>query len=175
MAVRKITKKQPVKTKRDPSPAQLFNKVNAVSESTKILSKEIKGMAKIFKENQRILVSMSDMMESLNVAMSQMQKQAKQINIIEEDTQKLFSGLNQVRVHEKFITKLNKQTEDIDKKIGNMPKTDEVMRTISESKESIKNNSKMIMKIANRVDEVKEKWMKYRQKQKEIFHHRLKN
>ncbi len=157
MAVRKTTKKQPVKTKRDPSPAQLFNKVNAVSESTKILSKEIKGMAKIFKENQRILVSMSDMMESLNVAMSQMQKQAKQINIIEEDTQKLFSGLNQVRVHEKFITKLNKQTEDIDKKIGNMPKTDEVMRTISESKESIKNNSKMIMKIANRVDEVKEK------------------
>ncbi len=157
MAVRKIIKKQPVKIKRDPSPAQLFNKVNAVSESTKILSKEIKGMAKIFKENQRILVSMSDMMESLNVAMSQMQKQAKQINIIEEDTQKLFSGLNQVRVHEKFITKLNKQTEDIDKKIGNMPKTDEVMRTISESKESIKNNSKMIMKIANRVDEVKEK------------------
>ena len=157
MAVRKTTKKQPAKTKRDPSPAQLFNKVNTVSESTKILSKEIKGMAKIFKENQRILVSMSDMMESLNVAMSQMQKQAKQINIIEEDTQKLFSGLNQVRVHEKFITKLNKQTEDIDKKIGNMPKTDEVMRTISESKESIKNNSKMIMKIANRVDEVKEK------------------
>ena len=157
MAVRKTIKKQPVKTKRDPSPAQLFNKVNAVSESTKILSKEIKGMAKIFKENQRILVSMSDMMESLNVAMSQMQKQAKQINIIEEDTQKLFSGLNQVRVHEKFITKLNKQTEDIDKKIGNMPKTEEVMRTISESKESIKNNSKMIMKIANRVDEVKEK------------------
>ena len=157
MVVKKTTKKQPNKTKRDPSPAQLFNKVNAVSESTKILSKEIKGMAKIFKENQRILVSMSDMMESLNVAMSQMQKQAKQINIIEEDTQKLFSGLNQVRVHEKFITKLNKQTEDIDKKIGNMPKTDEVMRTISESKESIKNNSKMIMKIANRVDEVKEK------------------
>ena len=157
MAVRKTTKKQLVKTKRDPSPAQLFNKVNAVSESTKMLSREIKGMAKIFKENQRILVSMSDMMQSLNVAMSHMQKQAKQINIIEEDTQRLFSGLNQVRVHEKFITKLNKQTEDIDKKIGKMPKADDIMKTISESKESIKNNSKMIMKIANRVDEVKEK------------------
>ncbi len=157
MTVRKTTKKQPVKTKRDPSPTQLFNKVNAVSESTKLLSKEIKGMAKIFKENQRILVSMSDMMESLNLAMTQMQKQAKQINIIEEDTQRLFKGLSQVKVHEKFITKLNKQTEDIDKKIGNMPKTDDIMRTISESKESIRNNSKMIMKIANRVDEVKEK------------------
>lgn len=157
MVVRKTTKKQPVKTKRDPSPAQLFNKVNAVSESTKALSKEIKGMAKIFKENQRVLVSMSDMMESLNVTMSHIQKQSKQIDIIEEDTQRLFSGLNQVRVHEKFITKLNKQTEDIDKKISKMPKTDDVMRTISESKESIKNNSKMIMKIANRVDEVKDK------------------
>ena len=157
MTVRKTAKKKLVKTKKDPSPTQLFNKVNAVSESTKMLSKEIKVMAKIFKENQRILVSMSDMMESLNVAMTQMQKQAKQINIIEEDTQRLFSGLNQVKIHEKFITKLNKQTEDIDKKIGKMPKTGDIMRTISESKESIRNNSKMIMKIANRVDEVKEK------------------
>ncbi len=117
MATGKNTKRKSVKTKRDPSPAQLFSKVNAVSESTKALSKEIKGMAKIFKENQRVLVSMSDMMESLNVTMSHIQKQSKQIDIIEEDTQRLFSGLNQVRVHEKFITKLNKQTEDIDKKI----------------------------------------------------------
>ena len=84
-------------------------------------------------------------MESLNLALAQMQKQAKQIDIIEEDTQRLFTGLSQVKDHEKFITKLNKQTEDIDKKIGNMPKTDDIMRTISESKESIRNNSKMIM------------------------------
>ena len=156
MAVKKTTKKQSVKTKRDPSPGQLFNKVNAVSESTKALSKEIKDMAKIFKENQKILVSMSDMMKSLNVAMSQMQKQAKQINIIEEDTQRLFAGLNQVKIHEKFITKLNKQTEEIDKKIGKMPKTEDIVKTISDSKEAIRNNSKMIMKVANRVDEVKE-------------------
>jgi len=157
MTVKKTRKKQPVKIKRDPNPTQLFNKVNAISESTKVLSKEIKGMTKIFKENQNILVSMSDMMKSLNLAMSQMQKQAKQINIIEEDTQRLFLGLNQIKVHEKFITKLNKQTEDIDKKIGKMPKNDDIMRTISESKESIKNNSKMIIKIANRVDEVRDK------------------
>jgi len=163
MAVKKNTKKQPVKTKRGPNPAQLFNKVNSVSESTKALSKEIKGMARIFKENQKILVSMSSMMESLNLAMSQMQKQAKQIDIIEEDTQRLFTGLNQVKVHEKFITKLNTQTEQLDKKIAkigekqeSMPKTNEMMKTISESKQSIKNNSEMIMKIANRVDEVKD-------------------
>ena len=164
MAERKNTKKQSAKTNRDPSPAKLFNKVNTVSESTKVLSKEIKEMAKIFKDNQRVLVSMSSMMESLSVAMSQMQKQAKQMDIIEEDTQRLFAGFNQVKVHEKFIAKLNKQTEEIDKKIIRInenqkaiPKTNEIMKSISESKESIQNNSKMIMKIANRVDEVKEK------------------
>ena len=165
MADRKRSiKKQSAKTKRDPSPSQVYNKVNAVSESTKALSKEIKGMAKIFKDNQKILVSMSDMMESISLAMTQMQKQAKQINIIEEDTQRLFTGLNQVKIHEKFITKLNKQTEQLDKKIvkiddkqDSMPKTNEIIKSISESKESIRNNSKMIMKIANRVDEVKDK------------------
>jgi len=164
MVEKKRTKKQPNKTKRNPNPAQIFNKVNSVSESTKALSKEIKGMAKIFKENQKILVSMSSMMESLNLAMTQIQKQAKQIDIIEEDTQRLFTGLNQVRVHERFITKLNSQSEQLDKKIAKigerqdtMPKTSEIMKTISESKESIKNNSEMIMKIANRVDEVKDK------------------
>ena len=165
MADRKrIIKKESAKTKRDPSPSQVYNKVNAVSESTKALSKEIKGMAKIFKDNQKILVSMSDMMESISLAMTQMQKQAKQINIIEEDTQRLFTGLNQVKIHEKFITKLNKQTEQLDKKIvkidekqDSMPKTNEIMKSISESKESIRNNSKMIIKIANRVDQVKDK------------------
>ncbi len=164
MVEKKRVKKQPNKTKRDPNPTQLFNKVNSVSESTKALSKEIKGMARIFKENQKILVSMSSMMESLNAAMAQMQKQAKQIDIIEEDTQRLFTGLNQVKVHEKFITKLNSQTEQLDKKISKisekqdaMPKTSDIMKTVSESKQSIKNNSEMIMKIANRVDEVKDK------------------
>ena len=38
-----------------------------------------------------------------------------------------------------------------------MPKTNEIIKSISESKESIRNNSKMIMKIANRVDQVKDK------------------
>ena len=165
MADRKRSvKKKSSKTKRDPSSSQVYNKVSAVSESTKALSKEIKGMAKIFKDNQKILVSMSDMMESISLAMTQMQKQAKQINIIEEDTQRLFTGLNQVKIHEKFITKLNKQTEQLDKKIvkidekqDSMPKTNEIIKSISESKESIRNNSKMIMKIANRVDQVKDK------------------
>ena len=160
MVEKKKSKKVSTRSKRDPTTAQLFNKVTTVSESTKALSKEIKGMAKIFKENQRILVAMSDMMESLNTTMAQMQKQSKQIGIIEEDTQRLLSGLNQVKVHEKFITKLNKQTDDLDRKmskIDDKPKTQEIMKTVNESINSIRNNSKMIMTIANRVDDVKEK------------------
>ena len=164
MVERKKSKKQSAKPKREANTSQLFNKVNTVSESTKALSREIKGMAKIFKDNQKVLVSMSDMMQSLNLAMSQMQKQAKQMDIIEEDTQRLFAGLNQVKVHEQFISKLNKQTEEFDKKIAKInenqktgPKTNEIIKSIAESKASIQNNSKMIMKIANRVDEVKEK------------------
>ena len=160
MVEKKKIKKVTTRSKRAPTPAQLFNKVTNVSESTKALSKEIKGMAKIFKENQRILVAMSDMMESLNTTMAQMQKQSKQIGIIEEDTQRLLSGLNQVKVHEKFITKLNKQTDDLDRKmskIDDKPKTQEIMKTVNESINSIRNNSKMIMTIANRVDDVKEK------------------
>ena len=164
MVERKKSKKQSAKPKREPNTSQLFNKVNTVSESTKALSREIKGMAKIFKDNQKVLVSMSDMMQSLNLAMSQMQKQAKQMDIIEEDTQRLFAGLNKVKVHEQFISKLNKQTEEFDKKIAKInenqktgPKTNEIIKSIAESKASIQNNSKMIMKIANRVDEVKEK------------------
>ena len=160
MVEKKKIKKVSTRSKRAPTPAQLFNKVTNVSESTKALSKEIKGMAKIFKENQRILVAMSDMMESLNTTMAQMQKQSKQIGIIEEDTQRLLSGLNQVKVHEKFITKLNKQTDDLDRKmskIDDKPKTQEIMKTVNESINPIRNNSKMIMTIANRVDDVKEK------------------
>ena len=53
MVERKKSKKQSAKPKREANTSQLFNKVNTVSESTKALSREIKGMAKIFKDNQK--------------------------------------------------------------------------------------------------------------------------
>ena len=148
---------------KEPSQSQLFTKVSAVSESTKTISKEIKNMAKIFKENQRILVSMNDMIDTLSSSMIQIQKQSKQINIIEEDTERLFSGLNQMKGNTKIITKLNEQTVKLEEKIRNIEqsqksttKTDELVQTVSESLDSIRNNSKMIMKVADRVDDIKE-------------------
>ena len=47
-------------------------------------------------------------------------------------------------------TKRNEKTKTV-------PKTNEIIKEIEESKASINNNSKMIMKIANRVEKVKEK------------------
>ena len=162
---KKVTRKsnsKKIKSK-EPSQSQLFTKVSSVSESTKTISKEIKNMAKIFKENQKILVSMNYMIDTLSSSMIQIQKQSKQINIIEEDTERLFSGLNQMKGNTKIITKLNEQTVKLEEKIRNIEqsqksttKTDELVQTVSEGLNSIRNNSKMIMRVADRVDDLKE-------------------
>ena len=161
-AVRKQNSKK-TRTRKEPSSSQLFSKVIAVSESTKTISNEIKNMTKIFKENQKILVAMNDMIDTLSSSMIQIQKQSKQINIIEEDTERLFSGLNQMKGNTKIITKLNEQTVKLEEKIKSIEqshkstsKTDELVQTVSESLDSIRNNSKMIMKVADRVDDLKD-------------------
>ena len=161
-AVRKQNSKK-TRTRKEPSSSQLFSKVIAVSESTKTISSEIKNMTKIFKENQKILVAMNDMIDTLSSSMIQIQKQSKQINIIEEDTERLFSGLNQMKGNTKIITKLNEQTVKLEEKIKSIEqshkstsKTDELVQTVSESLDSIRNNSKMIMKVADRVDDLKD-------------------
>ena len=161
-AIRKQNSKK-TSTRKEPSSSQLFSKVIAVSESTKTISSEIKNMTKIFKENQKILVAMNDMIDTLSSSMIQIQKQSKQINIIEEDTERLFSGLNQMKGNTKIITKLNEQTVKLEEKIKSIEqshkstsKTDELVQTVSESLDSIRNNSKMIMKVADRVDDLKD-------------------
>ena len=62
-AIRKQNSKK-TRTRKEPSSSQLFSKVIAVSESTKTISSEIKNMTKIFKENQKILVAMNDMIDT---------------------------------------------------------------------------------------------------------------
>ncbi len=161
MVKRKPAKKTSTTRKKEPTPAALLKKVAAVSDSTKTLSKEIKSMTKIFSENQKVLVSMNNMIDSLTVALERIQKQSKQINILEEDTQKLFSGLNQVRSHSNLITKINDQTARLQDQIhkieeGASPETQKLSQKVSESMDSIKNNSQMIIKIAQRIDEVRD-------------------
>ena len=165
MATKKAAKKVTTKktTKKEPTPTALLKKVASVSDSTKVLSKEIKSMTKIFGENQKVLVSMKTMIDSLTTAIEHIQKQSKQMNILEEDTQKLFAGLNQVRAQSNLVTKINDQAAKLQEQIHKIEEegkssaeTQKLSEKVSESMDSIKNNSQMIIKIAQRVDEVRD-------------------
>lgn len=166
MAAKTTKAKSTRKTKssaKEPTPAALLKKVAGVSDSTKTLSKEIKAMTKIFSENQKVLVSMKNMIDSLSSALEQIQKQSKQINIIEEDTQKLFTGLSQVRGQSDLVLKINNQTSKLQDEIHKItesqkesPETRNIMQKVSESFDSIRNNSKMIMAISERIDSVRD-------------------
>jgi len=160
----KTTKKKPKKqvkkiTKREPNPSILLKKVASVSDSNKALQKEIKRMSKIFGENQKILVSMKGMIDTLTSTLEHIQKQSKQINIIEDDTQKLYSGLNHVRAQFNVVNKINDQTTKLQEevnKISNVSKSQGLSQQVEDSINSIRNNSQMIIKIAQRIDEVRD-------------------
>lgn len=148
-------------TKKDSN--TLVKKIAAVSDSTKTLSKEIKGMAKIFSENQKVLISMKDMIDTLASAIEQIQKQSKQINIMEEDSQRLFAGLNQVRSQASLVTKLHDQTSRLQDQISKIsqaqkesPSSESIMKSMSDNMASTQNNTHMIIKIAQRIDNIKE-------------------
>lgn len=141
----------------------LVKKIGAVSDSTKTLSKEIKSMSKIFADNQKVLISMKEMIDSLTTALEHIQKQSKQMNIIEEDNQKLFAGLNQVRSQAGLITKISEHANRLQEQVNKItqaqkesPDPDSIMKIVSESKSSIQNNTHMIIKIAQRIDGIKE-------------------
>ena len=149
--------------KREPTPAVVLKKVATVSDSTKALQKEIKVMSKIFGDNQKVLVSMKGMIDTLTSTLENIQKQSSRLNIIEDDTQKLYSGLNQVRAQSNLVTKINDQTsklQDEVNKINQIQKSGlkplDISQKIEESMSSIRNNSQMIIKIAQRIDEVRD-------------------
>ena len=156
---KKVTKKV---VKREPSPAAVLKKVASVSDSNKALQKEIKVMSKIFGENQKVLVSMKGMIDALTSTLEHIQKQSKQINIIEDDTQKLYAGLNQVRTQSSLVDKINNQTTKLQDEINKISelqkstKPQEMSQQVEDSVNSIKNNSQMIIKIAQRIDEVRD-------------------
>ena len=156
---KKIVKQTKKITKREPNPSVLLKKVASVSDSNKALQKEIKVMSKIFGENQKVLVSMKGMIDALTSTLEHIQKQSKQISIIEDDTQKLYSGLNQVRTQSNLVSKINDQTTKLQEeinKISNASKSQELSQQVKDSIDSIRNNSQMIIKIAQRIDEVRD-------------------
>ena len=162
MASKSIKKKSVKPIKKQPNPSVILKKVASVSDSNKTLQKEIKVMSKIFGENQKVLVSMKGMIDTLTSTLEHIQKQSKQINIIEDDTQKLYAGLNQVRTQSNLINKINNQTDKLENELSKISeiqktsKTQEISQKVDESMNSITNNSQMIIKIAQRIDEVRD-------------------
>ncbi len=154
------------KAARGPSSSALLKKVASVSDSNKALQKEIKAMSRIFGDNQKVLVSMKGMIDTLTSTLEHIQKQSKQINIIEEDTQKLYAGLNQVRTQSNLINKINSQTDKLQQEVNRVSelqkasKSAELSKQVEDSVHSIKNNSEMIIKIAQRIDEVRDELKK---------------
>jgi len=153
----------PKSPKKEPTPASVLKKVAAVSDSTKALQKEIKAMSKIFGDNQKVLLSMKGMIDTLTSTLENIQKQSNRLNIIEDDTQKLYAGLNQVRTQSNIITKINTQTAKLQEEINKInqvqkaaPKPEVLAQQVEDSMNSIKNNSQMIIKIAQRIDDVRD-------------------
>ncbi len=141
----------------------VVKKMSSISDATKTLATEVKTMSKIFVENQKILISLKDMISSVNSALDQIQKNSRQINIIEEDTQRLFSGMSQVKAHSNLIDKINNQinrlhdhVEKIRDKQESMPDTNKIMQSVADSMDSIRNNTKMIMHVSEKTEKIRE-------------------
>ena len=158
MAKSKRTESKPKESTHD-----VVKKMSSISDATKILASEVKTMSKIFVENQKILVSLKDMISSVNSSLDQIQKNSRQMNIIEEDTQRLFSGMTQVKAHSNLIDKINNQinklqdhVEKIRDKQESMPDTNKIMQSIADNIDSTRNNTKMIMHVSEKTEKVRE-------------------
>ena len=152
---------KPNMTKKDTE--NLAKKVAAVSDSTKSLSKEIKSMTKVFSDNQKVLLSMKGMIDTLIDTLEKIQKQSKQINIIEEDNQRLYAGLNQVRAQANMITNVGEHASRLQEQVNKIiqaqkeaPAPEAIMKAVSDIQSSIQNNTQMIIKIAQRIDTLKD-------------------
>ncbi|RNJ80181.1 MAG: methyl-accepting chemotaxis protein [Nitrosopumilus sp. B06] len=153
-----VAVKKPKVKPREPTPAALLKKVATVSDSNKALQKEIKVMTRVFGENQKVLVSLKSMIDSLATTLDHIQKQSRRMGIVEEDTQKLYAGLRGVRAQSGLVERINGQTERLRKEMADLQKSGPagLSKKVDEGINSIRNNSEMIIKIAQRIDEVRD-------------------
>ncbi len=165
-AVKKaVTKKAPSRTTAASARTleALAKKVTAVSKDTHALSGDLRSMAKIFGDNQKILVSMKGVMEEIADALDAIQKQSKRIGSLETDTQKIFAGIGEMRAHARIIAKLDSQSTKMEETVRGIKERsdsasglDEISKKVDESFGSIKNNSEMIIKIGRHIDGMRE-------------------
>ncbi len=145
------------------SSSDVLKKMSSISDTTKTLATEVKSMSKIFTENQKILISLKNMIDAVGSSLEQIQRYSRQVNILEEDTQKLFTGLSQVKAHSNLIAKVNEQTSKLQDQVSkihekqeSMPDSNKIMQSVADSLDSIRNNTKMIMNVAEKTEKIRE-------------------
>ncbi len=150
------------RSSKDPT-AEALKKMNLISEATKVLASEVKTMSKIFTENQKILISLKNMIDGVNSSLDQIQKNSRQMNILEEDTQRLFHGMSQVKAHSNLIEKINDQigrlqdqVNKIHQKQEDIPEVSKLMQSVADNLDSIRNNTKMIMHVSEKTEKIRE-------------------
>lgn len=172
---KRVTKRAPktAPAKKSPSPRTTQNssrsidalakKVATVSSDTRSLSKNLKVVVKIFGDNQKILVSMKTMIDELVGALDAIQKQSKRIGALETDTQQIFDGMGEMRIHSRMIAKLDTQSAKlhdairaIDDRTHASDGINSVSKKVDENHDSIKNNAQMIIKIGRHMDKLRD-------------------
>lgn len=145
------------------SSSDVLKKMSSISDATKTLATEVKSMSKIFAENQKILISLKTMIDTIGSSLEQIQRYSRQVNILEEDTQKLFTGLSQVKAHSNLISKVNEQTNKLQDQVNkirekqeSMPDANKLMQSVADSLDSIRNNTKMIMNVAEKTEKIRD-------------------
>src|SRR3972149_1618567 len=94
----------------------------------------------------------------------QIQKQSRRINIIEEDTQKLFSGLSQVRGQSDLVLKINNQTSRLQDQIN---KITESQKASPETK-NILQKQKLLPLLVQILEKLEKKLNQFQEKPKKL-------
>lgn len=171
------SRKGPSNVGKKDSSSDVLKKMSSISDATKTLAIEIKSMSKIFAENQKILISLKTMIDAVGSSLEQIQRYSRQVNILEEDTQKLFAGLSQIKAHSNLISKVNEQTNKLQDQVNkirekqeSMPDTNKLMQSVADSLDSIRNNTKMIMNVAEKTEKIRDEIKQVAVKTENVSH-----
>ena len=139
----------------------MLKRVDAVAESTALLTSEVRAMSRIFSDNQEVLVSMKSMVDGLIGAVEALRDNERRTRELEEGAQKIYAGLDEVRSRSDSIvgfadqaSRLSDRIDIVEGRVKEASGTEVILKKIAESMDSIRDNSAMISRIADRIDGV---------------------
>ena len=127
------------------------NGISSIMESTKMISKEIKTISKIFIDNHRILESTKTMISTLSNTMQYIDKHSKQITLLENESQKIQASLMQLNQKADSVKTSGGINENIEKRLADIEKESnfaQVKETMAECLENTKTSAQTLEKIS---------------------------